>query len=152
MRKRTRIGLAALIAAALAAVWLMLSPGWALAAMRNAAKAKDAQRVAGYVDATAVKRSITEQIAAQMAFAQTSKGAIDPAVAELAMRDARRMGETLEPARIVMGMLAAPVDPVIDRTGLRTFIAGPKESDGGLEFELQGVTWRVVGIRPPNKP
>ena len=152
MRKRTRMALVGLGLAALCAAWLALSPGWTLSAMADAASAGDMRRLSSHVEDDAVRQSVAGQMAAQMAYAQSTPQGLDPRVAGEALRTARRMVGQLDTTQIVSGAFSGGRRPQVRRTGLTRFIAGAPGGDGGLEFELRGVTWKVVGIRPPGRP
>lgn len=148
MRKRTGIGLAALAAGILAALWLALSPGWTVSAMADAAAKRDNARLAAYVDAEQVRNGLIEVIAAQMALAEAKGGKLNPAIAAGSMNAARRMVSGMDVIPLVASAFTGN-EPDVDRTGITRFTA--RRGDGGLEYELRGVTWKVVGIRTPDR-
>lgn len=147
MAKRTKIILIVLGVAALVALWLALSPGWTVSAMRNAARTGDESRIAGYVDQEAVRNGIAEQIGAQIAFSGAGKSAITPKAGVEAMNAAKDMASRLDVVKPITTQMSMDQDPEIERTGLTTFKAGPTRAGATLLYRLQGVTWRVVDLQ-----
>lgn len=147
MGKRKGIILAAVGVCALVALWLAMSPGWAVSAMRDAAKADDEQRVAGYVDQDSVRRGLAQQFAAQIAYSTAPKGNITPKAGVDAMNTAMELTSRLDTVKPIAIQLAKGDDPVVTRTGVRSFTA---ETGAGalLSYRLQGLTWRVVDMQP----
>lgn len=138
------------------AVWLWMSPSWTLAQMQNAAQSGDMATIDEHVDYDALRADLKTQIAtriretggsqaAAVAMALAS-GAIDTMTTPEAMRE------------MIVGSVSdegvMKVDDIdITRTGVTEFIAGSKtdsENPGGVVFKLQGVTWRITGIRIPD--
>jgi hypothetical protein len=161
MTNRTRIGVAALALGLIAAVWLAVSPRMALSSLRDAAARKDAAALSAAIDYDALRANLREQVSAMMA-REMSRGKgpapIDPAAARAAMAFAGPMIDNMIQPATVTAMLSNPKGPLgaglgegdveYTRLGLDRFMVGPKGSDGGVEFRLEGFSWRIVGIRP----
>ena len=162
-RRRRIGGLAALAAGVLAALWLWISPQWALDDLRDAAARGDRRRIAGRVDLPALREDLSEQIAATLAgilAQQGGSGRLTRDTAMQAMAMSHQMVDRMVSDKALGTMLAADAakgpgvggDVGIVRESPRRFVAGAPGSTAGVVFALQGVTWRVVGVRLPARP
>ena len=159
MTNRRKAGLVAAALGLVAAAWLILSPRMALSGMREALRTGDSATIDSYIDYDALRMNLREQVAAQMA-RELSRGKglepIDPVAARAALAYAAPMVDRMIQPETVKAMLSRPGGPLgtdDDGRGYRRisatgFLVGPATGDGGVVFALQGVHWRMVGIRP----
>lgn len=161
MTNRSKIGATALVLGLIAAAWLAFSPQMTLSRLRRAAAERDAATLSAAIDYEALRANLREQVSAMMA-REMSRGKgpspIDPASAKAAMAFAGPMIDGMIQPATVTAMLSNPKGPLgaglgeneveYTRLGVDRFLAGPKGSDGGVEFRLEGFSWRIVGIRP----
>jgi hypothetical protein len=167
--KRSRIGLAAcLLAAVLAAGWYLGSPWYTLHEMKAAARAGDDARFAAYVDFPALRRDLKARLRARMvaeagrrsglgalglAFGAALVGPIvDTMVSPEGVRAAfiARKGRAGGAAQAAHESLLLPEDPVVRRRGLSEFlVASRRTPDSGLVFTRHGLGWKLSAIAPP---
>lgn len=171
MNTRRKTGLAALALGVLAAAWLAFSPYMALAGIRDAIQARDADRINSYIDYDALRTSLKEQIATSMALEMSRQGKggggrLDPQAAQQALAFAGPMIDKMVQPQTVIAMLSGKPggmsggpgqasrlkltgeDVQYNRTSLTTFSIEPKGMGGGLQFALRGLGWKLVGIAP----
>lgn len=167
------IGLAALVAAALA--WAWFSPLYTLNQIRSAAEARDAERMSRYIDYPALRedlkgdfrRTLMAEAARQpqtgmdamaatigMALAGPMVDAMVTPEGVQAMFD-RQAGDAAkangaEPAGRPSLAAAAPGEtPEIERRGLDEFLVRGKDGKGGMVFRRRGLGWKLVGVGVP---
>lgn len=139
------------------ALWLAASPYLTLRQMQQAVAAQDAQTVSDHVDFVSLRASIKQQTTRELAQNATRRG--KPAIAlALATAGTDRMIDTfVQPSLITMmladarstknpvgGKIVGP-DVKVTRTGIARFeVTGSRP--GAVIFELQGLTWKLVGV------
>ena len=169
MRKFNIIAAVALAAVLLlGAGWYMLSPGWTVKAMVDAAQSGDGDRFSSYVDYPALradmKAELTQRLQAEgrrdtspearigVAMGLAMMGPIvDRMVSPKAMQSAlaRISSETKTGGAGNKGG-DKPAKPEIHRQGLSRFLlAGKGRADSGLVFERRGLGWKLTGIDLP---
>jgi len=170
--KKLLIALVALlvIAGGAAGAWYYASPGMTLKAMRDAAKAGDADRLAAYIDFPALRESLKEELkakaTAEMAKPENREGfaalgammairlvddMVDGMVTPAAMRRAFAQDSGSQPR--VTGI--DPASPTIEirREGIDQFTVFDKakgDKGGGMIFRRHGLSWRLSGVRIPD--
>lgn len=161
LRKKLALGAAAGFGLVAAFYWL--SPMWTLYALRAAVTSGDAEEIASYVDANALREQLRTKMAAEIVGKHDGKvgiaaalamSVIDPAInAMMAPSQLKRLIEG--------GRLALPGDPAsesplrradwrVARRGLNTFVARPATNEtvtaSELVFHRNGFGWRLVAV------
>lgn len=169
MRRRSivlAIAIVAIIAAAI--TWEIASPLWTLKNMRDAARARDSERLASYVDFPRVRAGLHDQLidAADKRIpisaiqAIVGKRAVDRVVdraikvivspeglglaLDVAAQGKGANGEDSDAARNSCGMTRESLDR------FRVRCAQLPTGRGDLVFEREGLGWRLVGIDLPD--
>lgn len=160
MKKRRIAGIGALALGVIAAAWLTLSPYWTLSSMQGAVERHDAAALSEHIDYASVRTNLKAQLAVTMA----SVMARDPnhqGAGKLAMAYADQMVDSFVRPETMANVLAgsaknAPArkrltgdDVEVNRLDITHFIVSKKGEQGGLTFQLQGVTWKLVSIQAP---
>lgn len=167
MSKRAyRVVVAAVAFILVVAAWDAASPWWTLKSMRDAAKARDSDRLAAYIDFPRVRSNVREQL---IELAETKRPV--PAYQSFV----RRYGASLiadpvvdlivSPEALRVALLAAPSSrgdrPAsaakrtcgMQRESLSRFrVRCAKLAKGGADllFERRGLGWRLVGVDLPD--
>jgi len=164
----TRTRLFALVASLIALVvgWEVASPWWTLKNMRDAAQAKDSERLASYIDFPSVRSDLRGQLIrlavkkgpapAYEAFVRKygARLIIDPIVDVIVSPRALRLAVSLAPASDGgRSGSAAQRSCGMQRESLDRFrvrCAHLPNGQGDLLFERRGLGWRMVGIDLPD--
>jgi hypothetical protein len=160
--KRWPIALAVLLALAVGG-WVWGSPYWTVSRLKTAVAARDLGAISAKVDYPAVRESLKAQLRAQLGRSETSGleglGAalaqrfadplVDAAVTPEGMRSILA-GAALAQAQPAGQPQAPPVRMQLRREALGRFVLAPENGEGPtVVFELQGLEWRVTGVRLP---
>ncbi|MDC7808804.1 DUF2939 domain-containing protein [Sphingomonas koreensis] len=121
--KKGIIGGVAAVLLALAAGWYFASPGMTLSAMRSAAEAGNADKLAEHIDFPALRVSMKEELKAKMA-AEVAKQEDNPFAA---------IG-----AAIGMGMIDGMVDGLVTPASMRAVFSTKKEGVKGQITAIDG--------------
>jgi hypothetical protein len=139
MRKgRTLAGVAAVLLVLLAAGWWFGSPWWTLWRIREAARARDAEAIAAYIDFPALRASTLEQLGPRFGplKSRLARPAIEALVSPPGLRlilgNDRRGGGEPEKVELV-------------RTGTGEFRV--KREDIDFVFRRHGLGWKLEEIR-----
>jgi Protein of unknown function (DUF2939) len=155
---------ALLLVAGLCAGWFYASPLWTLKAMSDAAKAKDAATLTGYIDFPAlkadVKGDLTKRFGAEIAKEQASMGGFG-ALLGGAIVDGL-VDKIVSPAGLtaLFALQAKRADGstspqsekeayTVDRIGLSEFHVQIKGQEGQMIFHRAGFGWKLAGIDLP---
>ena len=154
--------------------WYFGSPYWTLWRMREAAEARDAQALAGYVDFETLRRTTKSQLREQLAAEREGGGEdplrelgatfasalIGPAVDAMITPEALRYAFLAKGARRQGNGGAAQHRPAIDasdveilRTGASEFRLrrkGNRDEQGDLVFRRHGLGWKLEEVRLPS--
>jgi hypothetical protein len=145
------------------------SPIWTLSAMRDAAKAHDAERLSAHVDYPALRADLKQDIGAYVT-AEAARGSpveggnlaagialafigpvIDAAVSPKGI-EAMFVAEdrSASGARVNAVPVSTGDHPVIERGGFNSFrVHGQDASKGALVFRREGLSWKLVGVDLP---
>jgi hypothetical protein len=172
--------LVALIAAGVA--WYIISPGWTVKAMVEAAQGNDEARFSSYVDYEALRADMKadfmkrlqedakrdanpeaklaiamgQAVVGPMVDAMVSPSGMKAAFAALAAQD--QIGKAAGGKGKAGGDDSAAGGekaelPEIRRLGFNRFIVSGKQTPGsGLVFERRGLSWKLAGIEIPAQP
>lgn len=159
---------AALVAAALGAGWYFGSPRWTLHEMQAAAEAKDADKLAGYIDFPALRASLKEQMKAKMAAEMVKMkddnpfavlgaafavnmvdGMVEALVTPTAMREVFANAPEPKPEEGKIGVRVKNLE--MERVGLSEFRLLNQEDKTGssLIFKRDGLGWKLTELRAP---
>jgi len=161
-RKTTAAAIIVTLAIAAAIGWLCFSPQWTLQSMRRAASDGDVATIDAHIDYDALRSSLKTQLTESIRRQAASAGGGE-AGAKLALVLASGQIDRLVSQASVRAMIAGAKDAKdtgmmrdsrveVTRTGLTTFVAGTPNATGtpgGAEFTLEGLTWRITGVRIP---
>ena len=166
MSKRSfRFTLLAAALIALAAAWEVVSPWWTLKGMRDAARARDSERLASYIDFPRVRSDLRDQliglagkklpVPGYEAFVRRygSGRIIDPIVDVIVSPEALRVALLIAPRSSAGGSgPAAKRTCGMKRESLGRFrvrCARLPNGEADLVFERSGFGWRLVGVDLP---
>jgi len=167
MSKKIMVAIAAVLV--LCGAWYFGSPRWTLYQMRSAAEAKNADKLASYIDFPSLRDSLKKQMKAQLAAktleaddgfaalgalfaANMVDGLIDGMITPDSMRLMFDRAETADAGKQVqrpMGMDATQA--TFERTGFSAFRlhTDGKKNGGALEFHREGLGWKLAAIQLP---
>jgi len=166
MKSRFYAALALVAAVAIGAGWYFGSPRWTLHEMQAAAEAKDADKLAGYIDFPALRASLKDQMKAKMAaemikakddnpFAALGaafavnmvEGMVEALVTPAAMREVFANAPEPKPGEGKIGVRLKNLE--MERVGLSEFRLVNKEDETGasLIFKRDGLSWHLTDIR-----
>ncbi|MFZ3481779.1 DUF2939 domain-containing protein [Sphingomonas sp. 3-13AW] len=142
-----------------AALWLAVSPYLTLHRMQRAVAAKDAQTVTSYVDFDALRENLKQQTALEIA-RKVARDGKSPEAAKNAVAGVNAMIDAFVQPTLITMMLSDtrssnnPIggkivgeDVSVRRSGLTQFeVSGSK--GGAVVFQMRGLGWKLVGIRP----
>ena len=161
-------GAAVLLLLAAAGAWYVLSPGWTLKAMVDAARAGDEARFSSYVDYPALRDDMKGEVTRRLQREAKRDGSaeaqlglamgmamlgpiVDQMVSPKAMKIAfsKLAGEQGGKSK-GGGSGKAKTLPDIRRDGPNRFlVVGKDNPDAGLVFERSGLGWKLTGIDLP---
>ena len=138
--------------AAGAGVWLYKSPEWQMAKVEEGIRAGDPSALVEHIDFGLVQKDAARQFRDRLG-EQVWAGELDPErMTELSAKaDDFAAGMFNEGVirSFTYGGDGEPLPPMdIQRTGLQSFKA-EMPGGGAMRYELQGLTWRAVGIDIP---
>jgi len=156
-----RVGILLIIlAVGLTAGWEFASPWLTLKAMRDAARARDSERLAAYIDFPKLRASVRDELVERIAARAPA-----PGLAALTKKIGRKVVRPIvdvivSPAALRVALLTAPPSKRgasarkcgINRDGLRHFrlrCAKLPHGEGDLMFERRGLGWVLVGAELP---
>ena len=169
MRRRSTV-LAIVIVATIAAIitWEVASPWWTLKGMRDAARARDSERLASYVDFPRVRADLHDQLIAA-AGERIPVAAIQAIVGKHAVDRVadRAIKLIVSPEGLRLALDVAPQGKGANGEGsgaakdscgmardsldrFRVRCAHLPTGSGDLVFEREGLGWRLVGIDLPD--
>ena len=174
MNKKLLIGaMVALIA--VVGAWYAFSPQWTLWQMREAAEARNVDKLSNYIDYPKVRESMKSQLKAAMAAKMMEGGSngfealgmamgmqmMDPMIDAMISPEGMQAGlanaskkEPREGPKKAPFELGADKDSEIMRDGFNIFrvvLKKPKEEPSHLIFERRGLGWVMVGIQMPTE-
>ena len=169
MKKLVLIG--AVAVAALAGGWYYASPMLTLDGMRDAAQARDADKLSGYVDYEALRVDLKSEFRRAMMREMEGKEAegfealgmaiatalLDPMVDAMVSPEGmerlfeRRAAEEKASGKPSLKGVAPGEDPIIERHGLDEFkVRNREDPDGALVFKRDGLGWKLSGVDLPD--
>ena len=162
LRKRRRIlALLIVLALALAAGWDVASPWLTLKAMRDAARARDSEKLASYIDFAKLRANLNDEVAATLE-ARAPPHSFETWTAKFGVAFVVRpiVDFIVSPKALQIALLTAPPKGAdartqqcgVKRDGLNHFrlrCAKLPNGEGELIFERRGLGWVLVGIDLP---
>jgi len=166
MKSRIYAALALVAAIVMGMGWYFGSPRWTLHEMQAAAEAKDAERLAGYIDFPSLRASLKEQMKAKMAaemvkakddnpFASLGAafavnmvdGIVEALVTPAAMREVFANAPAPKPGKGKIGVRVKNLE--VKRVGLSEFRLVNHEDKTGssLIFKRDGLGWKLTELR-----
>ena len=163
-------GAALLLLLAAGGAWYVLSPGWTLKAMVDAAQAGDEARFSSYVDYAALRDDMKGEVTRRLQREAKRDGSaeaqlglamgmamlgplVDQMVSPKAMKTAfsKLAGEQIAKGKDA-GSGKAKALPDIRRDGPNRFlVVGKDNPEAGLVFERSGLGWKLTGIDLPTE-
>ncbi len=163
MTTQRTVGVTALVMGLIAAIWLAASPYYTLYQIKSAIDDRNAQALNEHVDYPALRESIKGELNAQMMAKVKEEGGPNAAASVMGMAFASGMIDTMlrpETIEMLLEQQAAKIAEAskdnegsyeIRRTSIGRFeVAGTNDNmteEMSIQFELQGFTWRVVGLK-----
>ena len=158
MRRMLLVALA--LAAVAGGIWYWGAPQWTIGQMRDAAKAGDTDRLAGYVDFPALRASLKDEVRTQA----RGDGSDDPGT-QLAVTIGTQLIDRIVTPKALGSVFAgsaggrSPIkidatapDMTLRRTDFDNFeFAGRKAGGGALLFTRLGLGWKLTGMRLPRR-
>ena len=168
-----KIIIIAVVVAALVGGWFYGSPWWTLHQMRSAAEARDADKLARYVDFPALREDLKADMSAMMVsemeknpqggigaigatFAMAMigpmvDGMITPQAIEAMFKSqaAKEAAQPKRPGKADLEEAGPGVDPDIERVSFDEFRAKGKGKDGAVIFKRHGLGWKMSGLDIP---
>ncbi|TZF82847.1 DUF2939 domain-containing protein [Cognatilysobacter lacus] len=135
MKRSTALGLG--IAAALAVAYVAASPYLAVRAIRDAAVAGDAPRVAEHVDFPALKESLNAHLAASMMQSAAERGSENPMAGAGAMFAMALMGPMIDAVATPEGLAALMTHGALPKLGMSDARAGEATAQPGTQVDAQ---------------
>lgn len=169
--RKALVAVAAALVLLLAGGWYWGSPWWTLRQMKQAAEARDADKLAAYVDFPKLRESTKSQLRTRLMAEMEKPGAkegmgalgaafgiamMGPMVDALITPDALRLAFVKAPQKREAALGKEPplgadaTDPDIVRVGLDEFRLRKKGAGGGegdLVFRRHGLGWKLEEIR-----
>lgn len=172
MRRYWAIVLVALLLLAAAVGWYVESPSWTLKQMAFAARARDADKLSGYVDFPKLRDSTKSQLKAAMAAKVASgnndgfealgmmigmsmvdsmiDGMLTPDGVAAMFATEKNKEAAIPPAKKPFGIDASKSEIVRDGFDrFRLHEKGKPGQDGDLVFERHGLGWKLAQIKVP---
>ena len=168
--KKLWIGVVALLL--LGAGWFYYSPMWTLKNMRDAAQARDSEKLSEYVDYEALRTDLKSDFRRMMAEevqkqpdngfgaigAAIAMAIVDPMVEALVSPEGvqtmfeRQKREDEKSGKPSLAAVGPGEDPVIERQGLDEFHVKGKDGKGAMIFRRHGLGWKLSAVDLPRDP